>query len=287
MKMKRLLFSLIICSFVFTGNANAVWGPSSCSSQNHCYGLVKQEINGTASFADVFNQGNYVASGEFITNELWVGFPGGWIETGEIAGTENCCTRYRFFAQQHPGSPFYLNIDYEAGSIPLNESIVYGIQQCGGPWCITWNHQVIHQFGGWPTHFSEREIGIEIATETKPSAYGAALGIEGDEKMWILPPPIEYEMAPGICESGIEPGLCGFGRFGAYTQINWGFGNGPHDDFGLREQIKVKKHKLHTVPEKKGSHIRGHFTRRRNKEGRVNQIWVGKKPTPQEIVGEY
>lgn len=292
MKKKICLISIICCLFPATANA---WGPSNCSvvPENHCYGLIKQEISGTAAFVHVINQGDYVPTGanpskEFISNELWQGFNGSWLEMGEIIGPgiADCCTRYRFIGIKYPNRPLYVRVLYEEGTIPLNAEEIYGIEHCGnGIWCFIWNGKTISSAGGWPNKYTEREVGIEIATESKPSAYGRAMGREGNGEQWY--PPLQYEMEPGICEGG-EPGICGFNRFEGYSEINWGFGNGPHDEFGKHILTKSKKHKLSfPIPEKKGWHISGHMTFRRNHEGRINEVWVGKRPNHQELEGKY
>jgi hypothetical protein len=293
-----MLLALVVLELPST--ASATWGPANCerAAPYHCYGRVAQTIEGTGSFVKVFNQGGRVnepstdgtIDGDLVTNEMWIYLQGPehWIETGEIIGTTDCCTRWRFYAENYPGSPLYYHIDYEAGPIPLNQEEIYGIEQCNsGHWCIMFGGQVIHQFGGWPRTYQAREAGIEIGTETKPSAYGSAVGIEGNGKNWFtnsLNHPIEEQMEAGICEAETEPGVCGFNRY-EEAEVDWGFGNAPHDRVAAS---KRHRHQLNLpMPKRAMRPIHRHATVVRDSEGRVVEMWVGRRPTKQERTEEW
>lgn len=293
--MLRTISLIFILGALVPATALAAWGPEgNCKrlpNEDHCYGLIKQIVTGTGAYARVGSQGSHVPEpsedgkldADFITNELWVRWEIGggeyWIETGEITGTTNCCSRWRFYAQSHPHSPFYYNIEYAAGEIPLNQIQVYGIAQCGGPWCITWNGQTVHSFGGWPTHFEEREAGVEIATEQAPyapnGAHGRAYGEEGNGEPWLIAGEVYDSFSPGVTGEFSQGG----------DEVYWGLGT-PQDRIKpAKHRLKPAKHRRHrlSVPIPRGSKPpHGHVTVVRDPQGRVTEMWIGKRPTQEE-----
>jgi len=156
---------------------------------HHCYALARRA--GVSKYADIVymdTEGMYVPGAKgydtFISNETWISFnanPGEWIETGTIAGIEDCCSLHEFYDEQYhgrlqehfhydeipvPGSPFeqYLIFDPEQNG----RWHIYwaGAGSCG-EWC-----EVAVFGGGWPTAFNTQEAGAEVSTPSVPYNYG-------------------------------------------------------------------------------------------------------------------
>ena len=203
--MKRL-FVAILMGLVFTASAQAAWGPknfcyhSRANEEHHCYAVSIYEGNqeGVAAMAYINTEGINVPgweSGDQITNELWVAFPGyeNYIETGQIAGPYGCCALHPFWAITRGGNQFEITSPSEVGGGTLNRYEIADVNWYGGgsseeehvpaykkglgTWKIIWwpwfaEKPVVEKTSGWPWFFSELNAGMEAATNSQPYNFG-------------------------------------------------------------------------------------------------------------------
>ncbi len=156
-----------------------------CSISAHCYSLSIWEMKPPEELAGTYTaiEAYYGvvpgwASGEFITDETWVGFPQyneyASVEGGVVIGNyENETTPYYFVARTYSRYNYYEE-DYFPDGPPYNAwSGLYWDQPDGaGTWCVTWAWDSKPDFcySGFPGDSYDVSNGMEFATTTSSGA---------------------------------------------------------------------------------------------------------------------
>jgi hypothetical protein len=171
--------------------AHASWPCYRSKEENHhCYALAQWHMVGCpkecveGGVADISTEIVEVpgwASGDFVTNEMWVSnhTSPAWVESGQIAGAEySCCGMHPFFAAMAENEKFYF---YEQpGEIGQKQYNDYVIQDLGhlGTWSIYWGKEnngwvEEHQYGSLWSYADELEAGFEGGANTQPNNEGS------------------------------------------------------------------------------------------------------------------
>ncbi len=217
---------LIAAGLAAATSASARWGPyENCSAlvteyvDHHCYaieelamaGYPTEYVSGGVAYMDT----TYMdvpgwASGDFVSNEEWVSFNPGWIESGQIGGDGyDCCSVHPFFAATTGGieKGFYF---YESpGTVPLNQYNHYIVSdpQPRGTWRVYWGCCEVKAYGyhEFPTWSNELQAGFEGGAAEQPYNWGR------DEVASIVPPSdawAPYETAYRHSVAQRSPGMC-------------------------------------------------------------------------------
>ncbi len=165
----------------------ATWG-GKCSpgEGHHCYAMAEwtmvnstEKIRGAEADINTWAMEvfDYNWGGPFVDNEMWEGFPGThspvngkeyWLELGQWAGNgRGCCSLFWFTAWNRAGG-------YEANeppwAMPFNNFARYRADsQLNGWWCFTIEGAGASCYQGFPHYAKTVEVGIEAATNVKPS----------------------------------------------------------------------------------------------------------------------
>jgi hypothetical protein len=232
MSSRRCVQALTALAMVTSGclglasTANARWGPhENCSAvvneqvNHHCYaieelsmfGYPREYVSGTVAFMDTTSM-NVPGweRGDFVTNEAWVSFnPGGWIESGQIAGSYDCCSVHPFFAATTGGIEHGFYFYESPATVPLNTYNHYVIYdpQPRGTWRVYWGSSEVkayayHQF---PTWSNELQAGFEGGANAQPYNWGR------DQVASLVPPNdawAPYETAYRHAVTVRSPGMC-------------------------------------------------------------------------------
>lgn len=171
----------VMCGLSAVGAAPA----AACDNSNHCYGYA--DLNTGTSGGSGFHGGSVVLrtncayeanySTEFIDNEEWVNFPGGyWIEAGDTTGPPTAGSSLLYFwASNRPNGGGY-NEHYNGAGPGLNNYFGANIQWSSG---TLWNISVGSLSGGTDPEYApagDIETGLETNTDHAHN-YGSSSGM--------------------------------------------------------------------------------------------------------------
>ncbi len=196
MRRLNMLILLALMTFVSLGGmlastAGARWGPHKecyrdASESHHCYAVEAFEMSGyPREYADGAVADQYTAamnipgweSGDFVTNELWVSFPGNqnYLEDGQMSGgalaggaAGTCCALHPFYAETTNGNQYGYESPNFVGGANYNYYEIYDPCHCG-LWGIWWeNYGDVRNYSQYPAWNIDEEAGIEVGANKEP-----------------------------------------------------------------------------------------------------------------------
>lgn len=204
-----LLGAAAILLLVASSAQAKFWGPGhTCyrggGETHHCYAIEEFNMkgypteygDGVVLFMDTLSMDvPGWASGDFVSNETWLGFSGGnYLETGQLAGWgKDCCTLHSFFAHTKSGvQENYINPAAAPGNTYNDHYEIYDPCHCGY-WGIWWGGngnetgtQIWASGGGEYAAWSQTlQDGMEAAANSQPYSWGRTL-------VATVEPPTDY-----------------------------------------------------------------------------------------------
>jgi hypothetical protein len=175
------LLALAMLALALPASASATWG-GHCTTAEHCYGVAEWEMTGKGEEVKglssvIYTSGMYVPNvgSSFVDNEQWASFPqrkNYWVEDGQEAGLENCCSLHPFYAYDNKSGYHETDFPWTVEGYTWN-SYTLEDPENNGTWCARYGpSETWGCMSGFPKYAKRVEVGAELADESKPENSG-------------------------------------------------------------------------------------------------------------------